>query len=137
MITFWRFKFGNFCFDRETEGFKTKTQFSSEYGNFWTSTKNYAGIDYTVETYSSNIKFVESVQATALVDLSQKRIIAAQQFFIFVSSLPYDNANPQKAGQWIVDNYDNDKATTTIGDAKFTIYAPSIALRMIRIEKAK
>lgn len=121
----------------EKQGFKTEKQLSGEYGNSWTSTKSYAGIDYRVETYSSNINNVESVQGTAMIDVTQKEIIAAQQFFIFLSSLPYDNADPQKAGQWIKDNYNKDKATTTIGDAKFTMYAPSIALRMIRIEKAE
>ncbi len=104
----------------------------------WIPQQNsYAWIDYKVETYSSNINNVESVQGTAIIDVTQKEIIAAQQFFIFLSSLPYDSSDPQKASAWIKDNYNNDKATTIIGDAKFTIYKPSISARILRIEKAK
>jgi len=121
----------------EKQGFTTDKKFSGEYGNSWTSSKSYAGIDYKVVTYSSNTNNVESISATAMIDVTQKKIIAAQQFFLFVSSLPYDNADPQKAGRWIEANYDNDKASTIIGDAKFTMYAPSIALRMMTIEKVK
>jgi len=121
----------------EKQGFKTEKKLGTEFGNFWISKKNYAGIDYNVETYSSNIDNIESVQATAIIDLSQKEIIAAQHFFIILSSLPYDNANQQKANQWIKDNYNRNEATTIIGDAKFTIYVPSSALRMLKIEKAK
>ena len=108
-----------------------------EYGNLWISTENYAGIDYKVETYSSNIDNVESVRGTAMIDVNQKQIIATQQFFIFISSLPYKNSDPNKAGQWVKDNFDNDKASIIIRDAKFTMYAPSVALRMMTIEKAK
>ncbi len=121
----------------EKQGFTTDKKLSGKYGNSWTSTKNYAGIDYKVETFSSNIDNVISVTATAMIDVTQKQIIATQQFFIFLSSLPYENADPRTAGQWVKDNFDNDKASTIIGDAKFTMYAPSVALRMMTIEKAK
>lgn len=121
----------------EKQGFTTDKKLGGEYGNSWTCTKNYAGIDYKVETFSSNINNVVSVTATAMIDVTQKQIIATQQFFIFLSSLPYENSDPRTAGQWVKDNFDNDKASTIIGDAKFTMYAPSVALRMMTIEKAK
>lgn len=121
----------------ENRGFSTKKSSSKDWGNTWTNKMTSAGIEYTVETYSSNTKNVERVRATAMIDAGRKDIVEAQQFFIFLSSLPYENSAPQVAGQWIQDNYDNDQASTIIGDAKFTIYAPSVVVRMMIIEKAK
>ncbi len=121
----------------EKEGFKTDKQLGGEYGNSWTSTKSYAGIDYKVETFSSNTGNVENVRGTAIIDPSQKQVIATQQFFIFLSSLPYENSDPNKAGQWVIENFNNDKASIVIGDAKLTIYAPSVTTRMLTIEKSK
>ena len=119
----------------EKEGFKTERKLGGEFGNSWTSTKNILGIEYKVEIYSANVNNVESVRATALIDLELKETIAAQQFIIFVSSLPYESSEPQKAEQWIKDNYNKDKATTIIGDARFTIFAPTDQLRSLLIEK--
>lgn len=121
----------------EKQGFTTDKQLGGEYGNIWTNTKSYAGIDYKVETFSSNIKNVESVRATAMIDVTAKKIIATKQFFQFVATLPYENAKPEEAASWVDKNFDNDKATTTIGSAKFTIYAPSVAVRMLTIERAE
>lgn len=119
----------------EKQGFKTDKQLGGEYGNSWTSIKNDAGIEYRVEIYSSNINNVESIQGTVVIDVTQKEIIAAQQFFIFLSTLSYDGADQQKAVQRVKDNYNNDKATIVIWDVRFIIYKPSIAVRMLRIEK--
>jgi len=121
----------------EKQGFKTTKSLSKEWGNIWTSTNSLAGIDYKVDVYSTNIDNVETVTATAMVDVTQKKIIATQQFFIYISSLPYDSANPQRAGQWVSDNFNNDKTTVIIGDAMLTIYAPSIATRILVVEKTK
>jgi hypothetical protein len=121
----------------EKQGFKTDKQLGSEYGNTWTNTKSYAGIDYNVVTFSSNIENVESVRATAMIDVTAKKIVATKQFIQFVATLPYENAKPEEAANWVDKNFDNDKANTTIGSAKLTIYAPSVALRMLTIERAK
>jgi hypothetical protein len=121
----------------EKQGFVTDKKLGSELGNSWISSRNYAGIDYKVETFSTNINTVERVRATAIVDVTQKEILATQQFFVFISSLQYENSDPNTAGQWVINNFDNDKASTVIGDAKFTMFAPSIGLRMLIIEKAK
>lgn len=120
----------------EERGFKTNKSFSTD-GNFWTSTYTYAGIDYRVDTWSTNIDNVESIRGTVTLDVTKKKIIAAQEFFTFLSTLPYQNADPKKSYQWVIDNYNNDKATTTIGDVKFTIYAPTITYRSLMIEKAR
>jgi hypothetical protein len=121
----------------EKQGFKTEKQLGGEYGNAWTSTMSYDGMDCKVETFSSNVNNVESVTATAMIDVTSKKIIATKQFIQFVATLPYENAKPEDAANWVDKNFNNDKASIIIGDAKFTIYAPSVAVRMLRIEKAK
>lgn len=121
----------------EKYGFETEIHLSEKSGNFWISTKNVPGIDYRVETYSSNIDNVESVKATATIDMYHKNISTTQQFFILITSLPYHGADPQRAGNWIRDNFYNDKATIVIGDARFKIFAPTNAFRKVIIEKNK
>ena len=121
----------------EKNGFVTEKRLSGKSGNFWISTESVPGIDYRVETYSSNIDNVESVKASATIDMYYEDISTTQQFFIFISSLPYLGADPQRAGNWIRDNFYYDKSTIVIGDARFTIYAPTNAYRMVIIEKAK
>lgn len=120
----------------EKIGFETEKDLSEEYGNMWTSSKSYEGMDCKVNTYSTNIDSVISVRAWAMVDLAYKNITATKQFIMFVATLPYDGANPELAQSWVNKNFDNDKSSTTIGTAKFTIYAPSVAVRMLDIEKA-
>lgn len=121
----------------EKEGFKTEKQIGGEYGNSWISTQSYAGVDYKVETYSTNTQNVISVRATAMIDVTQKNIIATKQFMQFIATLPYENSQPEEAKSWVDRNFNNDKATITISDATFTIYTPSVAVRILTIEKAK
>ena len=120
----------------EKQGFKTEKLLSKEYGNMWTNKKTIDGMDYTVQTYSSNINSVESVRATAMIDVINKDIVATQQFFMFISSLPYEGSEPQNAMDWVKDNFNNDKATITIGDVMFTISAPTKQARMLLMEKS-
>ena len=118
----------------EKQGFTTVKDFGS-FGNSWTSKKNYAGIDYDVSAYSSSgVSNVENVRAIAQIDVTQKKISATLPFFIFVSSLPYDGSNPQQAEKWIRSNFNQKKATTIIGGAKLTLFAPSIMMRIMIIE---
>lgn len=120
----------------EKQDFKTDKQIGGEYSNLWICTKQYGGIDYKVEVYSSNTDNVESVRATAIIDAT-KVIDAAKPFLQMVSTVPYKDAKPQEAANWINTYFNKDKADTTIGDAKFTILAPSASVRVLTIEKAK
>ena len=52
-----------------------------------------------------------------------------------ISSVPYKNANPKKINSWINDNFNNDKVYITIEGVKFTLIAPSKAVRTLLIEK--
>lgn len=119
-------------------GFKTDKDLGSGYGNLWTSTMSSNGINYRVEAFSTNTSNVISVRGTAMVqNPSLKNIKNEQQFFIFLSSLPYNGSNSIEFANWLKDNYNVNEASITIGDAKFTLYAPSDYVRMLNIEKAK
>lgn len=118
----------------EQREFKTEKSFNSEYGNLWTSTHSVVGIDFRVVVFSYNVENVVSVQASAMVDPKEKKIVATKQFFQLVSTLPYENASPEQAASWVDKNFDNDKATTEIGGVTFTIIAPTQYVRMLLID---
>lgn len=120
----------------EKQGFTTTKNLGTESGNFWDCKMSQNGVDYQVNIYSSNNSLVENVKATAMLT-SATGIAQTKQFFIYISSLPYDNSDPGQASEWIDDNFDNDKATKIIGDAKFTIFVPSEFARMMTVEKNK
>lgn len=118
----------------EQEGFKTEKTFDSENGNLWSSTRSANGIKYKVDMFSYSTKNVVSISATAMIDVNEKDIVATKQFFQFISTLPYDNANPKLAASWVDKNFNNNKATTTIGGVTFTMLAPTQFVRMLLVE---
>ena len=118
----------------EEKGFTTTKNLGSEYGNSWENSMTSEGITYNVSTFSHDTNTVESIQISVTI-LPPKKIEASKQFFKYISSLPYENSNPEKTIQWIEDNFYNDKETLIIGDAKFSIYSPTKFARMLVIEK--
>lgn len=120
----------------EQQGFSTDKRLSSEHGNFWESKQIVEGIEYRVTTFSRALEKVETVQATALIDLGMKQIEAAQPFLLYIVSIPYEGSKPEKVQKWIRENFYNDKASLVVNGVKFTIYAPSLAMRMINVEKS-
>ena len=119
-----------------SQGFSKEMNVGTETDAIWWVCKmSITGIDYDVQIYTTDVNKVESVEALAIIDVTKKEIIAVQQFIIYISSLPYENSNPTEVADWIIQNFNNDKAIKVIGDVKFTIYAPSLALRMLRVEK--
>lgn len=121
----------------EKEGFKTEKTFDLENGNLWISTRSANGIKYKVDMFSYSTKNVVSISATAMIDVNEKDIVATKQFFQFISTLPYDNANPKLAASWVDKNFNNNKATTTIGGVTFTMLAPTQFVRMLLVEVAQ
>lgn len=121
----------------EKKGFQTKKELGGEYGNSWTSTQSYEGMDLMVETFSFDTETVITISATAMVDVSIKKIEASKQFMKYIATMPYDNAKPEEAAKWVDENFNNDKASTVISGVRFTMYAPSGAARMLNIEKAE
>lgn len=118
----------------EKEGFKTERTLDSENGNLWISKRSANGIKYKVDMFSYSTKNVVSISATAMIDVNEKDIVASKQFFQFISTLPYDNANPKLAASWVDKNFNNNKATTTIGGVTFTMLAPTQFVRMLLVE---
>lgn len=121
----------------EKEGFKTERTLDSENGNLWISKRSANGIKYKVDMFSYSTKNVVSISATAMIDVNEKDIVATKQFFQFISTLPYDNANPKLAASWVDKNFNNNKATTTIGGVTFTMLAPTQFVRMLLVEVAQ
>jgi hypothetical protein len=127
----------NIYLNLENQGFETvKNLGGTTNGNIWENKKTIDNIDYQVTTYSKDIQVVETIKATALADNADD-IQSTMQFFAMISSAPYESAKPAEASTWVKNNFDNDKASKVIGDAKFTLYAPSNFARMLTIEKTK
>jgi hypothetical protein len=119
----------------EKQDFKTTRTSGSDY-LWWDSRKSFAGIDYRVSTYGTTVSAekVQSVLATAQLNgLQKKDIIATKQFLIYTSSLTYKDSDPQKAGQWVDDNFNNDNAKTVIAGVEFTLLAPTEQSRTLTI----
>ncbi|NDW11257.1 hypothetical protein [Dysgonomonas sp. 520] len=118
----------------EQQGFETQ-YLPNEFGSLWISSKKVQGIDFRVEIYSSNRKNLESVRATAMIDITQKDIQSTQQFLLYVASIPYDSSNYEAVAKWLKDNFNNDKASIVVSGVRFTISAPTKMVRILNIEK--
>lgn len=119
----------------EQKGFAVNRSGGGKNGMLWTCKSKDYGIDYEVAIFSHSTDDVETVNASVMVDVTKKQIKAARQFLSYIASLPYANANPQKAKAWVEQNFDKDKAGVVIGGVKFTIFAPSKMARMLLVEK--
>jgi hypothetical protein len=80
---------------------------------------------------------VEEVKISAtLTGLDNKNILAVKPFLKYISTVQYKGSDVNKVTQWVEDNFNNDKAYIIIGQAKFSIFAPTKFTRMVMIEKA-
>lgn len=118
----------------EKEGFSTNDTYNAEYGCSWENSKEINGIQYRVLTFSNDASSVETITASAIV-YPPKTIEASKYFFNFISSLRYDNANPQIASKWISDHFYDRKSSTVIGGVKFTLDCPTKFSRILFLEK--
>jgi hypothetical protein len=119
----------------EKRGFTTKYSDLADDGDLWMNEKKVDGNEYQV-TYGSSGKSkssIESVEGWVMID-PRGKISSTMPFFIFIASLPYEGSNPKQAEKWIKNNFNKKRATTKIGEAKITIVAPSIWVRMMTIE---
>lgn len=117
-------------------GFSNDREFN-EYGKMWTCSKADDGLKCKVVIFSPEaVDKVQSVTATIMVDpLSGKEVKSGLNYLQFVASIPYTMSDPDKAASWVSENIDSNDATTTIGDVKFTISAPSDFVRILGIEQ--
>lgn len=115
-------------------GFSVDKDYSTD-GNLWTCKYNAEGLDYTVTIYSP--KAVDKAQSVRMTIMTSpySSISNGLQLACYIATIPYDTADIEKAKQFVADNYNNDKASIIIGDAEFTVYAPTKLARMIDIQK--
>lgn len=115
-------------------GFSVDKDYSTE-GNLWTCKYSAEGLDYTVTIYSP--KAVDKAQSVRMSIMASpySSISNGLQLACYIATIPYDTADIEKAKQFVENNYNNDKSSIVIGDAEFTIYAPTQLTRMIDIQK--
>ncbi len=115
-------------------GFSIDKDYSTD-GNLWTCKYSAEGLDYTVTIYSP--KAVDKVQSVRLTIMTSpySSISNGLQLACYIATLPYDTAETEKAKQFVASNYNNDKSSIIIGDAEFTVYAPTQLARIIDIRK--
>lgn len=118
----------------EEIGFTTEKDLGSSYGNFWTSTLNKGGIEYTVDVSSDDVNKVQSIRGTAIN--SNRSPGEVKQFFKYLVDglFLYNNKDDSRVDNWIENNFNNDKAVTSVGKVKIRISAPSSIIRIIRID---
>ncbi|MDM1513572.1 hypothetical protein [Myroides odoratimimus] len=120
----------------EKEGF-TKLIMNTDIGTSIQMSNDIDGLKQRYSTFSIDNKSVESVSVSIQVDGVTKYVDAGKSFIQFSATMPYDEMNQEAISKWVDNNYNNDKKDTIIGDAKFTMLAPSKLVRMLTIEKVK
>ena len=118
----------------QEKGFNVDKDYSTD-GNLWTCKYSAEGLDYTVTIYSP--KAVDKAQSVRMSIMASpySSISNGLQLACYIATIPYDTADIEKAKQFVENNYNNDKSSIVIGDAEFTIYAPTQLTRMIDIQK--
>lgn len=117
----------------EKHGFTVKKDFGGGYTTR-TCKQILPGVEYTAEVGGPGTRDVDMVRAMVMADGVTQTALAGRDFVAFVASVAYTGAQPQNAHDWVVANFDQDGATTTIGGATFTMKAPSALYRMLLIE---
>lgn len=116
-------------------GFSVDTDYDITNGTMWTCKYNAKGLDFTVTIFSPHdVDKAQSVRLAIMAD-PHANLNAGKKIAAFVATAPYDSADRDKARQFVENNYNNDKASIIIGDACFTVYAPSAFVRMLDIQK--
>ena len=117
-------------------GFSKETNYGGEYGTSWTCTRIDYGISYVVSMYAPSASSdVQSYRLNITVEPGIEDIQKGLWMMKELACVEYDTSNPESARIWVENNYNNDGASTIIGDAKYTIFAPSAIVRTLCIEK--
>lgn len=117
-------------------GFSKNTNYGDEYGISWDCTKYDYGISYIVNIYAQDASNdAQSFRLNIMVEPGIEDISKGLWMMKELSGVKYDTSNPSVARDWVEANYNNDGATITIGDAVYTINAPSDYVRMMTISK--
>jgi len=82
-----------------------------------------------LEMWATSFSSVTLVR-TRIIQFSSPSVNVAINYLGFISTLPYDGSNPQKAKEWVEDTIpkisgDGDVRETIIGNVKFQLYGSS------------
>lgn len=123
--------------DLEKKGYTIDKQYEPNSGTLYYCDKKDYAITYNVTMFKNTNDLVEEVKISAtLTGLDNKNILAVKPFLKYISTVQYKGSDVNKVTQWIEDNFNNDKASIIIGQAKFSIFAPTKFTRLVMIEKA-
>lgn len=120
----------------ENRGFTVKKDFGEGYAS-WSCVQKYPSVELSADVQGPSATEVNMVRAMVMADGVEKTALAGRDFVAFVASAPYTGAQPQVAHDWVIENYDMDGATLTVGGVIFTMKAPSVLYRMLIIEPVK
>ena len=120
-----------------SRGFDTKNYSEMGMGHTWISKLTQADFNYEVTAWSEDDdKKVQTIKAIAICKPSNT-IAESVQFFQMVSTLPYNNSQPQIAAKWVFDNFDKSEVSTTIGGVKFTLLSKTDYEKILLMENAE
>ena len=102
----------------------------------WTCKQSWPSVEFSAEVFGPEVDEVSFVRAEVMADGVNKTALAGRDYLAMMASAPYTGSQPQVAHEWVVANFDQDGATTTIGGTSFTLRAPSEVYRMLTIQPA-
>lgn len=110
-------------------GFKLEKTPAGEQST-WTSTESNEMHEFKVISAVTNDNKVLSVEASVFSMLTMDE--STKQFIGDVASVPYKYADPRKAKQWAIDNFEKG-GQTTIGDVNFEVVVNSETRRVLKM----
>lgn len=119
----------------DKNGFEIDRNFS-DYGYSWICKKEENGIQYQVTVYSEDEKeMVQTISVSAMTSNVLFDISNALPFFEYISSIPYSEADPTRAQQWIRESYNETIDSLNISNVLFVLNSPSSMVRVLTISK--
>ena len=80
-----------------------------------------AEVEFLVDVLGASPTRVRSINASVIQSQAQPSDAIAAEFLGFVATVPYTDAEPQRAREWVAANIARSDATMTIGTARFTL----------------
>lgn len=115
-------------------GFSTQRNTSEEMpGVLWTCNRRDADITYIVQIYAPEYEDAESFRVSVMAD--GENIGKGLSMLKELAGVFYNTADYRQAATFVEENYNNEGATTVIGDAQFVISAPTPLARMLSVTK--
>ncbi len=114
-----------------SKGFDLDKEIGTE-GCFYHCTKKEESGVYYVRIYGRTPEAIEEVKASFTNYTNENTVELSKDFLGYISTLSYDNADPEKAKEWVIKNIGKN-AKTEIGGVKFEIIANAPKMRTLRV----